>query len=140
MTIRILCSFALLAAFSACQTTNSNPPDRFAAIDTNKDGKLSRDEISDNHVRTIYKARDTKGAGKMTQAEWDAPGAEGDAAAFQARDANGDGVVTLNEAIVYGRKHGVANEVMKNADTNKDGTIDRAEARALYAGAEGPAH
>jgi hypothetical protein len=56
---------------------------------------------------------------------------------FKKRDANHDGVVTKEEAIAYGREHGIANKIMREADKNHDG-FDRAEAQAYYASREGP--
>ena len=39
---------------------------------------------------------------------------------FKKRDANHDGVVTKEEAIAYGREHGIANKIMREADKNHD--------------------
>ena len=49
-----------------------------------------------------------------------------------------DGVVTKEEAIVNGREHGIANKIMREADKNHDGFLDRAEVQAYYASREGP--
>jgi Ca2+-binding EF-hand superfamily protein len=57
---------------------------------------------------------------------------------FKKRDANHDGVVTKEEAIAYGREHGIANKIMREADKNHDGSLDRAEVQAYYASREGP--
>ena len=57
---------------------------------------------------------------------------------FKKRDANHDGVVTKEEAIAYGREHGIANKIMREADKNHDGFLDRAEVQAYYASREGP--
>ena len=56
----------------------------------------------------------------MTEQEWTG-GDPSRAADFKKRDANHDGVVTKQEAIAYGRAHGIANKIMKEADTNHDG-------------------
>ena len=42
---------------------------------------------------------------------------------FKKRDANHDGVVTKEEAIAYGREHGIANKIMREADKNHDGYV-----------------
>jgi len=42
---------------------------------------------------------------------------------FKKRDANHDGVVTKEEAIAYGREHGIANKIMREADKNHDGFL-----------------
>jgi hypothetical protein len=73
----------------------------------------------------------------MTQEEW----TSGDAARlaeFKKRDANKDGVVTKEEAIAYGRQHGIAKKIMSEADKNRDGSLDRAEVQAYYGSREGP--
>jgi hypothetical protein len=59
-------------------------------------------------------------------------------AEFKKRDANHDGIVTEKEAIAYGRAHGVANQIMLEADKNHDGYLSRAEVKAYYASREGP--
>lgn len=73
----------------------------------------------------------------MTEQEWIGgdPSRAGD---FKKRDANHDGVVTKQEAIAYGRAHGVVNKIMKEADTNHDGYLERSEVKAYYASREGP--
>jgi len=73
----------------------------------------------------------------MTMQEWTG-GDPSRAADFKKRDANHDGIVTKQEAIAYGRAHGVANEIMKEADTNHDGYLERSEVKAYYASREGP--
>ena len=73
----------------------------------------------------------------MTEQEWTG-GDPSRAADFKKRDANHDGIVTKQEAIDYGRAHGVANQIMKEADTNHDGYLERSEVKAYYASREGP--
>lgn len=75
----------------------------------------------------------------MAGQEW-AGGDPSRAADFRKRDANHDGVVTKEEAIAYGRAHGVVNKIMKEADTNHDGGLERSEVTAYYASREGPAN
>src|SRR5438874_6151459 len=101
------------------------------------DGKLSRDEASDFLVNEIFNSRDANHDGRLTAKEWagDDPGRLND---FKKRDANHDGVVTKEEAIAYGRAHGIANKIMKEADKNHDGKLDREEVKAYYASREGP--
>jgi hypothetical protein len=47
-------------------------------------------------------------------------------------------VVTKKEAFKYGRAHGIANKIMRQADKNGDGLLDRSEVQAYYASREGP--
>jgi hypothetical protein len=108
----------------------------FDLADANHDGKLSRDEASDFLVNEIFNSRDANHDGRMTAKEWadDDPSRLAD---FKKRDANHDGIVTKDEAIAYGRAHGVANKILKEADTNHDGYLDKAEVQAYYASREG---
>ena len=46
--------------------------------------------------------------------------------------------MTKEEAIAYGREHGSANKIMREADKNHDGFLDRAQVQAYYASREGP--
>ena len=73
----------------------------------------------------------------MTEEEWTG-GDPSRVAGFKKRDANHDGVVTKEEAITYGRAHGIVNKIMKEADTNHDGYLERNEVKAYYASREGP--
>jgi len=121
------------------QAAATAKPDGFSQADTNKDGKLSRDEASDYLVIEIFISRDANHDGRMTLKEW-VGGDPTRSADFKKRDANNDGIVTMEEAIAYGRKHGVVNQIMKEADTNHDGFLSREEVKAYYASREGPAN
>lgn len=133
-----------IAAFSACQTNKNLQPKEAASTgggfdlaDANHDGKLSRNEASDFLVNEIFNSRDANHDGKLTKQEWTG----GDPARgtdFKKRDANHDAVVTREEAIKYGRSHGIANKIMKEADKNGDGKLDRKEVQDYYASREGP--
>jgi Ca2+-binding EF-hand superfamily protein len=130
---------AALSVFTACQTTAPKAAvGRFEKVDTNKDGKLSRAECSDYVVTKTFEGRDKNHDGKLTYAEWQVEGVEGAKARFVARDANKDGVVTLEEALAYGRKHSASEKAFTEADTNKDGFLSLSEAQAYYGSKEGP--
>ena len=133
-----------LIALSGCTTNKNLQPSQatvsgaggFEEADANHDGKLSRNEASDFLVNEIFTSRDANHDGRMTQQEW----AAGDRVRlrdFKKRDANKDGVVTREEAIAYGRAHNMANKIVREADKNDDGKLDRAEVQAYYASREG---
>ena len=68
-----------------------------------------------------------------SQQEW----AQGDSrqlASFRKRDYNRDDLVTMEEAILYGRGGGGGVSLMRAADKNRDGKLDRAELQAYLAG------
>lgn len=123
---------ALLAA--SCQTAQ---PNRFDQTDLNGDGKLSRDEVHDYLVTSVFASRDANKDQLMTKAEWGEDDRETNKI-FAARDTNKDGSVSLEEAKIYAKKVGTLDDVIKEADADKDGFISRQEATAYYASKEGP--
>ena len=125
---------ALLAA--SCKTT---PPSRFALADANADGVISRAEMSDYLVDSVFKPLDTNQDGKMSMAEWNQDNRPSAVKAFKERDTNKDGIVTLQEARDFGRKDKANDALFREADTNKDHSLSHAEVTAYYASKEGPA-
>jgi Ca2+-binding EF-hand superfamily protein len=113
-------------------------PNRFEQADTNHDKMLSLDEANAYLVGELFGPRDKNKDGKLTRAEWMISKDSAQAEAFRVRDANADGVVTMDEALAYGRKKGMAKELMHDADKNKDGKLSSEEIKAYYASKEGP--
>ena len=126
-------------ALPACQTTTASAPTRFEQADANHDKLLSLDEVNTYLVSEIFDSRDANKDKKMTRAEWGVANDPGREKQFRDRDANGDGVVTMDEALAYGRKKGLAKQLMHDADKNKDGQLSEEEVKAYYASKEGPA-
>ena len=110
-------------------SAESATKDSFDLADANHDGKLSREEAGDYLVYVVFVFRDKNQDGRLTQEEW-AAGDRNQIAAFKLRDANEDGAVTLEEAVVFGRRGGGAVALMRRADKNRDGKLDRAELEA----------
>jgi Ca2+-binding EF-hand superfamily protein len=131
-------SYAAVAALgfllTGCQITQ---PNRFDKADVNHNGALSRDEINSYVVTGFFDHLDANHDNKMTPTELGAAHDPAQAKAFRDRDANHDGVVSLDEALAYGRKHGTADKFIRKADANKDGSISREEMTAYYASKEG---
>ena len=127
-----LLSINASAAGSKNQQAKGAATDNFARADENHDGKLSREEAGDYLVYEVFFACDLNRDGKLTLQEW-VRVKPGETAAFKDRDANNDGLVTLEEAIIYGRRGGAGLTLIKQADTNRDGRIDRVELQAYLA-------
>ena len=121
-----------IALFAGCQTTQTQPgTTRFDKADTNKDGKLSRAEATDYFVTDLFESRDTNHDKKLTWQEWNVPGADVSKARFDSRDTNKDGVISLDEALVAGRKDSYFAKAFVAADTNKDGFVTKQEAQEI---------
>jgi hypothetical protein len=127
---------AALAALSGLSCQSTTPPDRFAKADKDGSGALSSAEITEFLVVGIFDARDTNRDGKITKAEWNPQMDATEAREFLLRDADGDGAVTREEAVAYATRTGVYAADIRAADTNKDGQVSLAEARAYYASKE----
>ena len=105
--------------------------DDFALADANHDGKLSREEATQYLVFVVFTAADTDANGQLTELEStraDAPRSD----ALRRCDANGDGTVTLSEAIAYSHRDRAALAVMRQADRNRDGKLNRAQIDAYF--------
>lgn len=133
----ILPVLALALAATGCRTTGSTgSTDHFSKADANKDGQLTSDEASDFIVIGVFEALDRNADGKLSLSECAVDGVAVPTKDFQKRDTNKDGVITRQEAIDYGRKHGVVKQEFSKADTNKDGKLSRAEVTAFYGARE----
>ncbi|PYJ07999.1 MAG: hypothetical protein DMF06_14105 [Verrucomicrobia bacterium] len=139
LKLTVLAAMAITLAACQTTTTSTTTPNRFETADVNHDKFLSLDEINVYLVTEIFDSRDANKDKKMTRAEWGATGDAGRDKQFKARDTNGDGIVTMDEALAYGRTKGMAKQVLREADTNKDGKLSEAEVKAYYASREGPA-
>ena len=121
---------------TACQTTTT--PDQFGKADLNRDGKLSHEEAREYLVASNFAALDTNKDGVLTKAEANPSNDPKLASLFAKRDTNKDGKVTLEEAQAYARTKGTQDPIVNDADANKDGFITRAEAQAYLGSKEGP--
>jgi Ca2+-binding EF-hand superfamily protein len=130
-----ICTIVTCLLFSACKKDSA--VNRFDSADKNADGVLSLDEVSAYFVVGLFLPLDTDKSGGLTMEEWNAVHDPGQAEIFNQRDADKDGIVTLNEGIQYAKSKGMVSEVFKKADTNRDKVVSREEATAYYASTEG---
>ncbi|TSA33401.1 MAG: hypothetical protein D4R65_07850 [Verrucomicrobiaceae bacterium] len=134
---KILLAVAAIAlASTGCQSTGSC--DRFAKADANKDGKLTLDEANEYIVIGVFESLDTNKDGKLSLSECAVEGAPETVKDFQKRDLNKDGTVTREEAVAYGRKHGMVRKAFPKADKNHDNSLSREEVNSFYGSKEGP--
>jgi len=134
-TLALAAAIALLAGAAIAQTQPSQS--EFAAMDTNGDGKVSRDEHA-AAARKMFATMDANGDGKVTAAEMDAahkkitgkdpaPGDLSSAEKIKAIDQDHDGVLTAAE-----HAHG-ARTMFEKMDTNRDEFLTAAELNAGHA-------
>lgn len=126
----ILSGIAL--ALAACSTpAGPKQPDirkRFADADTNRDGRVTKQEYGYSMIEEVFARYDKNKDGVITQAEFVAMG--GSPESFRKIDRNGNGKITIEEA--KGAK--IAMDAMTvafyGADTDKDGYVMLEEALA----------
>ena len=121
----------------SCQTP-AIKPDRYAAADLNRDGKLSEAEANDYFVSTVFEARDANHDGKVSWEEWNVPGSGYTKKQFDSADTDKDGTLSGEEAIAHGRKMRLFRKDIRAADKDHDGYVTNAEVKAYYASKEGP--
>ena len=132
--LTLIAFLSMPLAFAVGQT-----PERLNKADANHDKMLSLDEANAYLVGDFFGALDKNKDGKLTKAEALAAKDASQAEAFRSRDANADGVVTMAEALAYGKKKGLAADLMRGADKNKDNKLSFEEIKAYYASKAGPA-
>ncbi|RYD37875.1 MAG: hypothetical protein EOP86_02345 [Verrucomicrobiaceae bacterium] len=133
-TAPLLFGIAISLLSASCKTA---PPTRFQKADTNGDQKLSRDEMSDYIVDGVFSSLDANHDGKMTMGEWNTAKEAAAEKSFRQRDADKDGIVTLQEARNYAKTQKSYDLTFEEADSNKDHFLSEAEVTAYYASKEG---
>lgn len=99
---------------------------RFAALDANRDGQLSADELKGPRVARLIGRADTDKNGKISQAEFRAVAAS----RFARADTDRDGTIEPGERRgKWGKRggHGGGARMLARLDTDRDGAISQAE-------------
>lgn len=124
----LLAAAAVAFGLASCE----QPKGAFEHADTNRDGKLQVAEFEVALAEALVRYADADQDGKVTFAEWQHVFPQADKAKFLAADTDGDGAISLSEAIAYVDKAGTFDTLIAKIDTNGDGVIDKAEAGAFY--------
>jgi len=128
---------AAAPAFAVGSGQNGHRPHaalNFADLDTNGDGKITRDEISAQRA-AHFSAQDTNGDGQLSEAEVSAAAiarmqdrlSKRFAKMLQRRDANGDGQLSLAEVTDSARSA----KLFDKMDANNDGSVSRDELKKM---------
>ena len=125
-SLRVVMLVGASTALVSCTT-----PSLTSVCDTDQDGRLSRSEVEVLLVDTIHKNEDANRDGKVTAAEWQAVNPNDDASLFSARDLNGDGAVTLEEARSHARTNGTFDKVIADLDGDGDGYVSGPDLEAF---------
>lgn len=133
-TILLIPAFALFTFATATAQTpgRTSPAERFAAVDTNGDGAISRAEMETRRLEQFAKI-DANSDGALTQAEMDAAAeqrkaeretrrTERMAARFSEADTDGNGTLSIDEF-----EPGSGADRFDRLDTNQDGLLTKAE-------------
>ena len=116
---------ALTGAAAILATSCSSAAKR---ADTNKDGKISTEELNEALVQAVFKAADENRDGSVTFEEWKQVFPDTTKKKFQAHDLGKNGSFTLEEALVYSKTHKTFDKLVSKVDSNGDGIIDKEEA------------
>ena len=122
----------LALALASCQTIETDR-DLFVQCDTDKDGRLSCDEVCTMGYPRLFGRFDPDGDGRVTLADVKARQPDFDPKLFAERDLNRDGTVTFEEYCKVADRKGGIRELFAKVDTNRDGYIDKTEAQAHVA-------
>ena len=96
--------------------------------DTNKDGKISTDELNEALVIAVFGAADANGNGSVTYEEWQKVFPEVTKKKFLDAVPSDSEQITLEESLAYCKKHKTFDKLLNRIDSNGNGIIDKAEA------------
>lgn len=100
--------------------------------DSNKDGKISTEELNQALVKAVFEAADENRNGSVTFEEWKLIFPEASKTEFHDTDLGKSGSFTLVEAFAYCEKQKTFDQLVKKIDSNGDGVIDKEEAGVFY--------
>ena len=122
----LITSCAALAGATALLASSCSSAMKQA--DTNKDGKISTDELNEALVRAVFGAADANGNGSVTYEEWQKVFPEVTKKKFLDAVPSDSEQITLEESLAYCKKHKTFDKLLNRIDSNGNGIIDKAEA------------
>lgn len=120
-SFRPLATGILTILLAACQTTRQTSA--FEDIDTNRDDRLSIDEVETYGFKRMFNRLDTDNDGVITVRDADGNTTN----VLRQRDLDGDGQVTFEEYAKAGRKLGIVKKFFMAADADGNGWVSRQE-------------
>ena len=114
-------------------TTCRDEADLFRSLDLNHDRKIALTELEQGIAGGLFKTYDANKDGIITTAEWRRLDPAGEPAFMQQKDGNHDGRITMEEALASIRRRPFSREVFQQADHNRNGSIELAEAKVWFA-------
>ena len=122
----LITSCAALAGATALLASSCSSAMKRA--DTNKDGKISTDELNEALVTAVFGAADANGNGSVTYEEWQKVFPEVTKKKFMDTLPGDSDEFNLGDSLTHCKKHKTFDKLVNRIDSNGDGIIDKTEA------------
>lgn len=133
MAIKSMKSISCLLLTAFLLTSCREEADLFHSLDANHDHRIVLAELEQGIAGGLFKTYDANRDGVISTAEWRRRDPEGEPVFMQQRDGNGDGRITREEALASIRRRPFTRQLLQQADHNRSGAIEQAEAEIWFA-------